>query len=291
MDRCRHSAGSLSTGDVVNRAQVECLGIHTICAVWIILVELRAGVIVSVGFRAPSATSAGWRPADSPAAWFARRGRNVTCLRMTPELKVAAATALFLMSLTTCSFLLQDRSEVSEVHESSQVIRLGSWPRQDQANQRDIIVPVSGVSLKGFSDTWGAPRDGGRTHKGLDIMAPKGTAVIAATNGRIMRLHQSDRGGISLYQSDEEGRHIFYYAHLDRYAKGVRAGMRVKQGQVIAYVGETGNAPVPHLHFEIQRQNSSRQWWRGEAFNPYPVLLTGNLPGKPANSPVLAHMK
>jgi peptidoglycan LD-endopeptidase LytH len=207
---------------------------------------------------------------------------------MTPELKVAAATALFLLTMTSCSFLLQDRSDT---HESTQVIRLGAWPRQEAALERDIIVPVSGVTPKGLKDTWGAPRDGGRTHKGIDIMAPKGTPVIAATDGRIMRLYQSDRGGITLYQQDENGRHIFYYAHLDRYADGVRAGMKVRQGQVIAYVGETGNAPVPHLHFEIQKQNSSRQWWRGEAFNPYPTLLSGALPGRSAKAPVLARMK
>jgi murein DD-endopeptidase MepM/ murein hydrolase activator NlpD len=207
---------------------------------------------------------------------------------MTPELKVAAATALFLLCLPACSFLLQGRSEV---HESTQVIRLGAWPRQEQGHQRDIVVPVSGVSRKGLKDTWGVPRDGGRTHKGIDIMAPKGTPVIAATAGRIMRLHQSDRGGITLYQSDKDGRHIFYYAHLDRYADGVRAGTKVRQGQVIAYVGETGNAPVPHLHFEIQKQNSSRQWWRGDAFNPYPVLLSGDLPGRVSKGPVLARLK
>jgi murein DD-endopeptidase MepM/ murein hydrolase activator NlpD len=207
---------------------------------------------------------------------------------MTPELKVAAITAVFLLSMTTCSFLLQDRAEE---HESTQVIRLGAWPRPELAHVRDIIVPVSGVSRKGLKDTWGVPRDGGRTHKGIDIMAPKGTPVIAATTGRIMRLHQSDRGGVTLYQQDEDGRHIFYYAHLDRYADGVRAGMKVRQGQVIAYVGETGNAPVPHLHFEIEKQNSSHKWWRGEAFNPYPTLLSGTLPGRSAKAPVLARLK
>ncbi len=288
MHRARHSAGSLSTGDVVNRAQVECLGIHTICAVCIILVERWARLIVSVGYPALSATSARCERPDSPAAWFARGGRDVTTLRMTPELKVAAATAVFLLTLTTCSFLLQDRAEE---HESTQVIRLGAWPREEPAHQRDIILPVSGVSRKGLKDTWGVPRDGGRTHKGIDIMAPKGTPVIAATAGRIMRLHQSDRGGVTLYQQDEDGQHIFYYAHLDRYADGVRAGMKVRQGQVIAYVGESGNAPVPHLHFEIQMQNSSRRWWSGEAFNPYPVLLSGDLPGRSLKGPVLARLK
>ena len=207
---------------------------------------------------------------------------------MTPELKVAAVTAVFLLTMTSCSFLLQDRSAG---HDSAQVIRLGPWPQRVQPSEKEIIVPVSGVSRKGLKDTWGVPRDGGRTHKGIDIMAPKGAPVVAAMSGRIVRLYQSERGGITLYQSDEDGRHIFYYAHLDRYAPGIRAGMKVRQGQVIAYVGETGNAPVPHLHFEIQKQNSSRQWWRGEAFNPYPVLRSGALPAKPAKAPLLAHMK
>lgn len=207
---------------------------------------------------------------------------------MKPELKVAAGTAVFLLTMTSCSFLLQDRSAGRE---SVQVIRLGAWPQHERVSERDIIVPVSGVTQKALKDSWGAPRDGGRTHKGIDIMAPKGAPVIAATAGRIMRLYQSERGGITLYQSDEDGRHIFYYAHLDSYAPGVSAGMKVRQGQVIAYVGETGNAPVPHLHFEIQKQNSSRQWWRGEAFNPYPALLSGSLPARSPKAPVLAHMK
>lgn len=207
---------------------------------------------------------------------------------MNAELKVAAGTAVFLLTMASCSFLLQERSVG---HDSAQVIRLGAWPQHNQVRERGIIVPVSGVSQKALRDSWGAPRGGGRTHKGIDIMAPKGAPVIAATSGRILRLYQSERGGITLYQTDEDGRHIFYYAHLDRYAPGLRAGMKVRQGQVIAYVGETGNAPVPHLHFEIQKQNAMRQWWRGEAFNPYPVLLSGVLPGKSSKAPALAHMK
>ena len=210
---------------------------------------------------------------------------------MKSELKVAAGTALFLLTMTSCSFLLQDRSAG---HDSAQVIRLGPWPQQERLSQREIVVPVSGISRKALRDSWGAPREGGRSHKGIDIMAPKGSPVIAAMSGRIVRLYQSERGGITLYQSDEDGRHIFYYAHLDRYAPGIRAGMKVRQGQVIAYVGQTGNAPVPHLHFEIQKQNSSRQRWRGEAFNPYPVLRSGTLPAQPAKlakAPLLAHMK
>lgn len=207
---------------------------------------------------------------------------------MSFEIKVAGITAVFLLSMTACSFLLQGHAVRDE---PSQVLSLRHWPEQDRDVSRNIIVPVAGVSPKSLRDTWGAPRGSGRAHKGIDIMADKGAPVVAATAGRVIRLFESERGGITLYQSDEEGQYIFYYAHLGRYADGVKPGMRVRQGQVLAYVGETGNAPVPHLHFEIQRQNAARQWWRGEAFNPYPVLLSGTLHKKAEKAHVLARMK
>lgn len=204
------------------------------------------------------------------------------------ETKVAAGTALFLLALLVSGFLVQGRAPAQE---PVQVIALAKWPEVNKLHGPKIIIPVKGVARSGLRDTWGAPRDGGRSHKGIDIMAPKGTPVVAATSGRILRLFNSEKGGTTLYQVDEDKGHIFYYAHLDRYADGVRPGMKVRQGEVIAYVGETGNAPVPHLHFEIQRPNSLKQWWRGEAFNPFPVLMAGTLEPPVRRGPVLARMK
>lgn len=207
---------------------------------------------------------------------------------MKREHKAATGIAAFLLAMTACGFIVQGpRSDPGPV----QVLALGAWPDPRQDAGTRIIIPVMGVSAKSLKDSWGAPRGGGRSHQGIDIMAPAGTPVLAATSGRIVRLYDSDRGGTSLYQVDDREEHIFYYAHLDRYADGIRPGMRVRQGQVIAYVGATGNAPVPHLHFEIQRPNSIRQWWRGKAFNPYPALRAGVLERPAANGPLLARMR
>jgi murein DD-endopeptidase MepM/ murein hydrolase activator NlpD len=140
-----------------------------------------------------------------------------------------------------------------------------------------LMVPVDGVSTTQLVDTWGAARSLGRVHQGVDIMAPAGTLVRAAAAGTVLKLFVSQRGGITLYQSDEDNRHVFYYAHLQGYAPGVKEGDRLVQGQVIGYVGMTGNAPVPHLHFELQRASDDGKWWRGEAVNPYPALLSGRI--------------
>lgn len=147
----------------------------------------------------------------------------------------------------------------------------------ETAGPREIIVPIKGVNIASLIDTWGAPRDGGRRHEGIDIMVPAWTPVRAAATGIIVKLFSSSRGGVTLYQTDASGRLILYYAHLNGYVPGVREGMRVKQGQEIAYVGQTGNATTPHLHFEVQRVSAPGQWWRGQAVNPYLALKVGRL--------------
>ncbi len=141
-----------------------------------------------------------------------------------------------------------------------------------------LIVPVAGLTRSDLSDTWGAQRSEGRSHEGIDIMAPEGTPVLAAADGRIAKFHDSERGGVSIYQFDSSGRLVYYYAHLEERAEGLREGERVRQGEVIGYVGATGNASTPHLHFEIQHQSEGRRWWRGQAVNPYPYLLAGEAP-------------
>ena len=141
-----------------------------------------------------------------------------------------------------------------------------------------LIVPVSGLDSDDLSDTWGAQRSEGRSHQGIDIMPDHGTPVLAAADGEIAKFHDSVRGGISIYQIDESGRLLFYYAHLGARANGLREGQQVRQGDVIGYVGATGNASTPHLHFEIQHRDQGRRWWRGQAVNPYPYLLAGEAP-------------
>lgn len=151
-------------------------------------------------------------------------------------------------------------------------------PLLPSASARDLIIPVDGVGASALVDTWGAARSEGRKHEGIDIMARAGTPVRAAAAGRIAKFFQSKRGGTTIYEFDRAGHLIFYYAHLSAYAGGLKEGQDVEQGQLIAYVGATGNATTPHLHFEIQHAAATGQWWRGVAVNPYLPLKTAHLP-------------
>jgi murein DD-endopeptidase MepM/ murein hydrolase activator NlpD len=144
----------------------------------------------------------------------------------------------------------------------------------------ELIIPVEGVSANQLVDTWGQARSQGRKHEGIDIMAHMGTPVHAAADGTIAKFFNSHLGGTTVYEFDQTGRVIYYYAHLSAYAAGLREGDHVRQGQLIAYVGSTGNATTPHLHFEIQRASAQHQWWRGEAMNPYMPLKTAHLPAE-----------
>lgn len=141
-----------------------------------------------------------------------------------------------------------------------------------------LVIPVANVAASALTDTWGATRAQGRTHQGIDILAPAGAPVRAAADGRIVKFFDSVRGGITIYQFDTSERFVYYYAHLSRRAPGLVEGAVVSQGDVIGYVGMSGNAPVPHLHFEIQRLTPERRWWEAESMNPYPLLVAGRAP-------------
>ncbi|MBC7767765.1 MAG: M23 family metallopeptidase [Phycisphaerales bacterium] len=143
-----------------------------------------------------------------------------------------------------------------------------------------LIIPVEGFARANLTDTFGAARSEGRSHLGIDIMAAAGTPVLAAADGEIAKLHDSERGGLSIYQFDRTGRLILYYAHLESRAPGLEEGRAVRQGDIIGYVGMTGNASTPHLHFEIQHRKEDRSWWRGQAVNPYPHLRSGQPPAR-----------
>jgi murein DD-endopeptidase MepM/ murein hydrolase activator NlpD len=145
----------------------------------------------------------------------------------------------------------------------------------DTLRGRDLKLPVEGVDNDDLRDTFSDSRSGGRAHEAIDIMAPRHTQVLAADDGVIVKLFNSKGGGgISIYQFDPTGTYCYYYAHLDRYADGLKEGQHVRRGDVIGYVGSTGNASptAPHLHFSIFRLGPERQWWKGEPINPYPAL-------------------
>ena len=141
--------------------------------------------------------------------------------------------------------------------------------------QKHLELPVDGVSRDHLRDTFDERRGGGlRGHEAIDIMAPRGTPVRAVEDGRVAKLFSSVAGGLTIYQFDPTETFSYYYAHLDRYAAGLREGGHLRRGDVIGYVGSTGNASedAPHLHFAISQLNAERQWWKGDPINPYDVL-------------------
>ena len=138
-----------------------------------------------------------------------------------------------------------------------------------------MVVPVRGVRVDQLRDNFDQPRSGGRTHHAIDILAPHGTPVVAAVDGTIRKLFTSKAGGITIYQFDRDEKRVYYYAHLDSYADGLAENAVVRQGTVIGYVGTTGNAAgTPHLHFSIEDLPPTKEWWKGEPVNPYPLLTT-----------------
>ena len=138
---------------------------------------------------------------------------------------------------------------------------------------RDLKLPVDGVDRKDLRNTFAEAR-GSRTHEALDILAPRGTKVRAVEDGRVQKLFTSKAGGLTIYEFDPTETFAYYYAHLDRYEDGLREGQMVKRGDVIGYVGSTGNASpdAPHLHFSIFRLGPEKRWWKGDPINPYLVL-------------------
>jgi murein DD-endopeptidase MepM/ murein hydrolase activator NlpD len=146
---------------------------------------------------------------------------------------------------------------------------------------RQLMVPVAGVAPGQVRNDYEAGR-GGRLHQALDLLAPRGTPVLAADDGRIGRLGTTPVGGNIIYATDPEERFVYYYAHLDRHARGLSVGDRVRKGDVIGYVGTTGNAPAntPHLHFQVMRRGAGRAWWDGPAINPWPFFVFAGTPAR-----------
>jgi murein DD-endopeptidase MepM/ murein hydrolase activator NlpD len=138
----------------------------------------------------------------------------------------------------------------------------------------NLIIPVAGVRPEQLLDTFADSRSEGRLHDAIDIPAAAETPVLAATDGKILKLFQSDRGGTTIYQLAANQGLVFYYAHLSRYADGLAEGNVVRQGDVIAYVGDTGNAGIGnyHLHFSIAAVSDPKRYWEGTNINPYPLL-------------------
>ena len=144
----------------------------------------------------------------------------------------------------------------------------------EELRRRALTIPVEGIKPDQLVDSFSDARSGARVHEALDILAPRNTPVKAVEDGTIARLFFSKAGGITIYQFDPSEQFCYYYAHLERYADGLQEGQKVERGQVLGYVGTTGNAPkdTPHLHFAVFRLTAAKHWWEGTPIDPYPIL-------------------
>ena len=137
-----------------------------------------------------------------------------------------------------------------------------------------LMIPVDGVTANRLQDTFNDARAAGRRHDAIDIMAAKGTRVLAVADGKVVKLFTSVRGGLTVYEFDPTETFAYYYAHLDSYAPGVAEGIQLKRGDLVGYVGSSGDASpaAPHLHFAVMVLGPEKRWWEGTAINPYPLL-------------------
>lgn len=179
---------------------------------------------------------------------------------------------LFLFA-TTSDAMRKDDGRAPSPEEISAA--LGADREEAYVSPAGLMLPVQGIRPAQIVDTYSAARaSGARVHNALDIMAPRGSLVVAAAEGTVERLHYSAGGGITAYVRSSDGQWMYYYAHLDSYAPGLAAGQRLEQGDPIGRVGSTGNAhPAwPHLHFAVHRMRESDRWYQGAPVNPYPLL-------------------
>jgi peptidoglycan LD-endopeptidase LytH len=146
-------------------------------------------------------------------------------------------------------------------------------PASDLRGRR-LTLPVQGLERKDLRGSFDEERGGGRRHEAMDVLSPRNTPVLAVDDGTIAKLFTSKAGGLTIYQFDPNAEYAYYYAHLERYASGLGERQKVKRGDVIGYVGTSGNAPpdTPHLHFAIFKLTEAKQWWKGTAIDPFLVL-------------------
>jgi murein DD-endopeptidase MepM/ murein hydrolase activator NlpD len=151
---------------------------------------------------------------------------------------------------------------------------------QAESSSPGFMIPVAGVRPDQLIDTFSAGRSEGRYHDAIDIPAAPGTPVVAATDGEIVKLFESERGGITIYQLTSDRRFILYYAHLQRRVDEISVGTIVRKGTTIGFVGDTGNAGLGnfHLHFSIAVITDPKRFWSGTYINPYPILKNGSYP-------------
>jgi murein DD-endopeptidase MepM/ murein hydrolase activator NlpD len=137
-----------------------------------------------------------------------------------------------------------------------------------------LRLPIDDAKVDAMEGQFAQSRGSSRAHEAVDILAPRNTPVRAVERGTIAKLFYSKAGGTTIYQFDPSKRYVYYYAHLERYADGLREGQAIAAGETIGYVGTSGNAPpnTPHLHFAISQLGPEARWWEGKAIDPYLVF-------------------
>ena len=144
----------------------------------------------------------------------------------------------------------------------------------DYLMSRSLVMPVAGADIAHVEDTYNDPRDGQRVHHAIDILAPRGTPILSADDGKILRMSTNSLGGITMYTVDTQARLVYYYAHMERYNEAMYPGRTIARGDTLGFVGTTGNAPknLPHLHFQVMRWPADGKFWNGDPINPFAAL-------------------
>jgi murein DD-endopeptidase MepM/ murein hydrolase activator NlpD len=155
------------------------------------------------------------------------------------------------------------------------MVLLAFRSRVPETGRGTLLLPVQGVNAEQLTDSFLDPRETYRRHRAIDIMAPWGTPVIASDDGVIRRMTESDRGGLGIYQVDSQSRRCYYYGHLARYAFGLEEGSIVARGDLLGFVGDTGNASenAPHLHFAAYELKDDGSCFAGTPLNPFTLLV------------------
>lgn len=190
-----------------------------------------------------------------------------------PKISVQPDTVVTFAASTTAA-VQQDAVSVPTV--TSAPIAPAAQPVESDSNElstHHLLIPVAGVVWTDLRDTFHEMR-GTRVHNALDIMAPRGTPVLSADAGTLLKLHNSVPGGLTAYAADPTRHFIFLYGHLDSYNPNLREGQALARGDTIGYVGSTGNAAAagPHLHFAIASNTDMKKWWMGTPLDPRPLL-------------------
>jgi peptidoglycan LD-endopeptidase LytH len=207
-------------------------------------------------------------------------------MRLASLLLVAALVVwvglLFLLDRALAGWLLPDAGEVTmEVGPGDAGVEERGRGRGKGARAGSrgatLGMPVAGIEAHQLRNNYGDPRGQGRLHQGIDILAPRHTPVLAADDGVVARMFDNPRGGLVIYQTDPSGRYCYYYAHLEGYAPRMAEGRRVRRGQILGYVGTSGNAPpnVPHLHFAVSELPPGATCFEGVPLDPFPLLGGG----------------